>query len=638
MPFPVRYAGCRFPALKGVWDMNGFSRSIATSFKGAGKAFLSFPAVIACAAGFTLVTIIRIHLDWPLQEPYNFLFGCLHWSFAFGAAFSLVPILVARNRMDRPGSFLAANLLGGLAAGIVFPILYLTGGIIPEGARIAKLQNIAVTRLSMGILISLIVFVILAGHPKDQSDFSRSLFMTLKAFFIALIYGLVLMGGTSGVARAIQALLYRDMSIKVFQYLGTLVGFLAFAIFIGYFPDFHMGKVDEHRETAQKQPRFIEILLGTIAIPIALALTAVLLAWAGRILITGEWPVFLQLSGIAASYAVGGLLLHVLVTHHETGLAKFYRQVYPISALVILVFEAWAWILQVKEVGLKMASYSFGLVWLLAVTAMVLLLILKSRAHTLIAVIACSLAFLSVLPVVGLHALPVTAQVNRLESLLKEQNMLAGDSLSPASAMPDLTTREGITDAVDYLVRAEKANLPAWFDERLDNNNRFKEIFGFEKTWPKIDKFAESGSTPIGMFLTLEPGAVDIGDYHWAVNMQINESKGGIPVMVEGENGLYRIVWTVNTVSGIPDLNIMLDDREILVQDMNAYIERISSTFPTNEGKPQNASLHDMSVRFDTPELSVLLVFDHVDVFVEPDADRMNYWLNLNTIYLKEKK
>jgi len=71
---------------------------------------------------------------------------------------------------------------------------------------------------------------------------------------------------------------------------------------------------------------------------------------------------------------------------------------------------------------------------------------------------------------------------------------------------------------------------------------------------------------------------------------------------------------------------------------MNAYIERISATFPTNEGKPQNASLHDMSVRIDTPELSVLLVFDHVDVFVEPDADRMNYWLNLNTIYLKEKK
>lgn len=62
--------------------MNAFTRSIMQIVQGAAKAFTSFPAAIACAFAFTLVTIVRIYLDWPANKDYNFLFNCLHWSFA----------------------------------------------------------------------------------------------------------------------------------------------------------------------------------------------------------------------------------------------------------------------------------------------------------------------------------------------------------------------------------------------------------------------------------------------------------------------------------------------------------------------------------------------------------------------------
>ena len=321
--------------------MNAFSRSISLIFKGAGKAFRTFPATIAFALAFSLVTTVRIHLEWPQQEPLNFLFGCLHWAFALGAIFSLALITAERNRIGKPVSFLLAILLGVVAAAVTFLALYLPGGYIPEGARIARLSTLSAARVGVGILISLIVFVLMAGNPDDHSDFAHSTFMMIKAFFIALIYGLVIMGGASGVAGAFQTLLYREMSVKVYQYLGTVVGFLAFAIFVGYFPDFRQGQDAERREVVQKQPRFIEILFGVILIPIFLGLTAVLLLWTGRILMTGEWPVFTQLSGIAANYALGGILLHILVAHHDTALAKIHRFAFPLASLIILAFEAW---------------------------------------------------------------------------------------------------------------------------------------------------------------------------------------------------------------------------------------------------------------------------------------------------------
>ena len=300
--------------------MNDFSRSISLIVKGAGKAFRSFPASMACAIGFTIVTMIRIQLDWPDQESYNFLFTCLHWSFAAGAAFSLAAVAGVQSRSGKTSTIWAANLCGAAMVVGVFLLLYLPGGILDEGARFARLTHLSTSRVVAFLAVNLLLFILLAGYPRTQSDFARSFFMCHKALLVALIYGGVIMAGTSGVARAVQALLYRDMSEKVYQYLATFVGLFAYAIFVGYFPDFRkppeaVGPLEpekpaeavapaetekpveavapmepelpetpaswwleaaQRRDVVQKQPRFIEILFGAILIPILLALTVVL--------------------------------------------------------------------------------------------------------------------------------------------------------------------------------------------------------------------------------------------------------------------------------------------------------------------------------------------------------------------------
>ncbi|NBJ16329.1 MAG: DUF4153 domain-containing protein [Dehalobacter sp. 4CP] len=623
--------------------MNAFTRSIVQVFRGSAKAFQTFPAAIACAFGFAVVTLIRIQLDWPQQEPYNFLFNSLHWAFAMGAVFSLTVITAAQSRINQKKTFLAANLLGVMAAAVTFLALYQFGGTTPEGSHYAVVTVLAAARVSMAMLVSFLVFTVLAGYPKEQSDFSRSLFMTQKAFFIAIIYGAVIMGGASGVAGAVQALLYHGMSSKVYMVIGTLTGFLVFTIFVGYFPDFRKGEVDEHREVAQKQPRFIEILFGSIMIPIILALTAVLLLWAGKTTMSGIGASsFVQLSGIASAYTIGGIWLHMMVTNYESALAKFYRRVYPIAALVILAFEAWAVVIQLGKSGLKTIEYSFILIWIVALAAAVLLMIRKARSHAVIAVLTCVLAVFSVLPVVGYQELPVTAQVNRLEKILVSQGILQDNQLTPSSVQPERAVRESITDAVDYLASASEAKLPSWFDRRLAQSDVFKDKLGFDKTWPEPEDMpGKDNYIATSLMLPAEP--VDISGYRWAINMQMESVKqmgnvnGKEYITIDGDKGTYRIYWTYPANNNIPSLKIMEDDRVILEQELNGYLDQIAAKFPPGKAETYQAALDDMCLKLETPEISVLLVFSNIDISLDPREDRINYWLNLDELYLKEK-
>nr|HXK78364.1 DUF4153 domain-containing protein [Oscillospiraceae bacterium] len=472
-----------------------------------------------------------------------------------------------------------------------------------------------------------------------RSDFSRSLFMAQKAFFIAAIYGVVLMGGFSGVAGAVQALLYRDMSEKVYMDLGTLAGFLAFTVFVGYFPDFRRGETDEHRESAQKQPRFIEILFGYIMVPIVLALTVVLLLWAGKTVVTGTWPSFEQLAGIAAAYAAGGIWLHIMVTRYETGIAGFYRRVYPIAALVILAFEAWALAVQLGKWGLRTTEYIFLLLWVVTAAASVLLIFMREKAHTIIAAVLCAVAVFSVLPAVGYHALPVAEQTARLERLLTENGMFEDGKIVPAVSEPERSVRESVTETVSFLAYAEDAKLPAWFVEDLNLSSVFRETFGFEQIWPQDeDATGVDEGDYLSTYLTLPSGAVDIGGYRWAVNpVGYKTETGQDSVTIDGDRGTYRIYWTQDYEDGIPNLKITLNDDVILEEDLSGYIDRITEAFPPSVGGTAEATLADMSVQLESPEITVLLVFSDVSISVDTRLNAVSYWFDLSALYLNEK-
>ena len=618
--------------------MNTFKNSILNILKSTGEAFKTFPSAIGCAACFAIVTIIRIELEWPQQEPYNFLFNCLHWSFALGALLSLPLITYAQSRVNTQKAFKLANFIGIAATALTFAVLYMfsASDSAVTGARYAVISNLAAARVGAVMFVSLLSFIVFSGYPKEKSDFAKSFFMTHKAFCIAALYGGVLMAGASGVAGAVEALLYNDMSSKVYLYIATFCGLLSFTIFVGYFPDFRKDAEDEHRDVAQKQPRFIEILLGYILVPIVLALTVVLLIWAGKTIFGGMNSQFYMLYRIAAMYTIGGLWLHIMVTHYETALAAFYRRVYPFAALVILVFEAWALFSQLNESGLKFVEYMFGIMWILAGVSSVLLILRQERAHRSIVILASLLAVVYVLPVLGYNALPVTAQGNRLKALLVSEGMFVNEQIVPAATEPELAVREGITDAVDYLAYANDAKLPSWFDKSLAQSDKFVASMGFKQTWPQRDDDYYGGTDYLSTSLYLSPGPLDISDYQWALNPQEEYKTGQNYVNLVGEKGTYDIYWDMATANNIPSLRILKGETVVLEKDMKDFFDAVIEQYPLGQSQPIHATAEEMSVQVSSEELSVLIVVRNADVSLDPKRDILSYWLNLEAIYIYE--
>lgn len=612
--------------------MSTIKKSISQVLKDALKTFKIYPASMASALGFALVTIVRIHIDWPSQEKYNFLFNSLHLSLALGAIFSLAAVAIANSKYNDKKAFNLANILGAIIVVLSFLLLYFFGGSnhYLDPPRIIRVTDIAAARVSVAIFISMIIFIIIGGHPKDKSDFSRSLFMTHKAFIIAFIYGIAMIAGASGVAAAIQALLYRNMSYDVYMYISTIGGFLAYAIFVGYFPDFRKGSKDEKRDIAQKQAKFIEILFQYIMVPITLALTVVLLLWSIKTLIVREEISFVRLSSIATSYAIIGIWLHLMVTHSVSQIAVFYRKVYPYTALIILAFEARALLIQLNNWGLKTTEYIFIIIWIVNVAAALLLIRNKDKNHERIALITILTAIVAIMPITGYHTLPVKSQINRLEKILIKEGVLVDGSLIPLTNEIDKTIKEKITESIDYLAYKQNAKLPLWFDRDLRNSNTFKEKLGFEKTWPD---FEPDAGLYKGIYLSLPAQAIDISNYQWVANMQY---KGESLITVVGEKGVYQVYWDTDRIDGIPEVKIELEDKIIVEKDIKEYLDQITGKYPPGEGKNIEASLEDMILKLEYPEINVMLVFNSISINVDIERDKINYWANLEDIYIRE--
>lgn len=619
--------------------MSNFTQSIRKVFQNAGKSFKTFPAVMVNAVLFTLVSLVRIAMDWQTQQPYNFLFNTLHASLALGAVFSLAAITYAKSRINTKQSFLMANLAGLIVPAVTFLLLYFFGGYYPkyefqEGTIYKAITVLAGTRVLVGGLISLLGFLLFAGRTKDGSDFSGSLFMTLKAFFLALIYGLVILIGVSGVFGAIQALLYNNMRGEVYQVVTTLSGFVGFSIFIGYFPDFRKDAEDEHRLIAQQQPRFITILLEYILVPIMLALTVVLILWAGQTILGGMNTRFINLYSIATAFAIGGLLLHILITKNDSALAKFYKKVFPIAALFILLFEAWALITQFNKYGLKTAEYLFTIVWIIAFASFILLILKQEKAHRYMVYVTSVLAVIAVLPLVGFTDLPFMEQINRLESTLKRENMLQNDTIVPAAKEPARETKEVITETVDYLINAEGAIYPTWLDPVKLNYNNFRTTMGFERL-----RAGEEPQTPDGsqsLSLMLDTQILDIKGYEWALNSAYFMKEAAGTIQFNGRNGKYDLIWTQQPQS-IPVLEVKKDGVTILKGDLKPFIDQTLQKYPlgSKTGIPETTA--DLTYLMESDQVAVLVVLQNLEINAGPENAKPVYFINLNSMYVKEK-
>ncbi|OLS02697.1 DUF4153 domain-containing protein [Tissierella creatinophila] len=600
-------------------------------FKGAAKSFYRFPAAIISAIVISITAIIKITMDWEVQQTYTLLFDSIQISFFLGAVFSMATVALEEVRSDRKkSSFVLANVSGIVLAIISFLLLYFYGGKIGED-KIVYLSDIAMARVSVAIFVSIVAFVYITSKSKFVDTFSDSFFITQRAFIISAIYGLVIMAGVSGVLGAFQALVYRNLDSRVYQYLGVAVGFLTYTIFLGYFPSFRGTENKEEIDKVKEQPRFIFVLFDYILIPIIMALTVVLLIWSVRVLLKGVDVSFNQLSSIASSYVIIGIWLYIMVSKHDTKIAEFYKRVYPFAGILILIFEAWALFAQLNKFGLKTAEYSFLMIWIFAIISVLLLIFLKDKAYRKVAITAIVISIIWVLPIIGYQDITFNSQVNRLRKTLINEKLLVDDKIVSNNKEVEYVIRGEITDAVDFISYSEKQNTPIWFKKDLNDEKVFKDTFGFEKTYGVYPDPSEYTSSNF----RLETDAIDISDYSLSLRVLPNE-KSDTTNRFKGKNGSYEIMIT-REFQRVPKIIVKLEDKIIVEEDMSKYLSDLSIKYNSKQNSEIKVPFEDMNVIIETEDISILLVFDNINIYRDQIKEKTDYYVELHGIFVKNK-
>ena len=315
----------------------------------------------------------------------------------------------------------------------------------------------------------------------------------------------------------------------------------------------------------------------------------------------------------------------------------FYLKAYPYAALVILAFEAWALVMHLNTYGLQTTEYYFIVTWVVAISSMLLILFKKEWAYVFILWITMGAMLFTVLPVVGYQSLPVRLQTKRLEQLLVDANMFKEGAIVPGSEELDRETRVKITSSALFLAGQNEEAIPKWLNDELFNQATFEKVMGFAPVYP--DSPGSQPSTRYQqVFLQIEPGAIPIVDYDWAILLGSYYGEAAIADTIAGKNGEYQVQWMTGTTDqSIPKLKITLDNQVILEENMSNYLDTILKKYPLGAGDTIEVPLADMSHTFSNDQVSGIIVFRSVNATLDVREDTMSYWFEVASVYLKEK-
>ena len=123
------------------------------------------------------------------------------------------------------------------------------------------------------------------------------------------------------------------------------------------------------------------------------------------------------------------------------------------------------------------------------------------------------------------------------------------------------------------------------------------------------------------------------------MGFQENEGMG---LTFNGKSGEYEIIWGQQTPSRIPILEIKLDGKTILKDDLTAYVKTTLDKYPLGSSQELTSDSKDLIYEVESDQVSVTLLFDHINIYKSGINDdikegEMNHFLSLVTMFLNEK-
>jgi hypothetical protein len=356
-----------------------------------------------------------------------------------------------------------------------------------------------VPRLSMEIgirtavaLFALFIAFIWIPSVRSKITFNESFMIAFKAFFIAIFFSGVIFGGISIILAAIDQLLF-SINNNSYSHAANIVFVLYAPIYFLALIPVYPGKKDGDKEQENPEkhenisklagcPKFLEILISYIIIPLTAVFTVILVIYI-ILNIGGKFWTDNLLEPMIVSYSIVIILVYILASRLENKFTALFRMVFPKILVPIVIFQTVSSVLRTVDMGITHNRYYVIIYGVFATAAGIILSFMPVRKNGIVAAMLIVFSVISIVPPVDAFTVSRSSQISLLKSTLMKNGMLEDDRIKPNASIPD-EDKIKITRALSYLNMMEYTGYISWLPNNFDYYNNFQKTFGFSENVP----------------------------------------------------------------------------------------------------------------------------------------------------------
>ena len=442
------------------------------NFNSIKNTFKRFPFTIISAILATIFLILSTFDEYA--EAYNNKMLSLGLVFVFGIflyAFIKLFNEGLRNYYDLK-NLKNNNLFKILSYVITLPILYgIYELVYQENKVLAFYDN---NFIYFTLIAALVVGTSFVGKFNYHKDFVVYVAKILRAFIISNIYSFIVFVGISGIIFALNSLFKFNFGSSVYLRV-AIFSFILFNV-VTFFSDF--PKVRDSF-TDYKYPKAFRILLVYIITPIVIIYTAILLAYFVKILVLWQIPNNLIVNLVIwfASFSI--VYLFFLSRVDSITFINKFKIVFPFTLFPLLGMMFFAIYLRIKEYGMTENRYIVIAVGLWIFLSLIYYIFYRENSNISIPIFLSVIILITGIGPASATSLSIRSQNARLEKLLRDNKMIAGEEIKPNINI-ESDAKSQIVDIVSYMVRTDRVDKLSYMpkDFKLSEDS-FTKLFGF---------------------------------------------------------------------------------------------------------------------------------------------------------------
>jgi len=461
------------------------------------------------------------------------------------------------------------------------------------------------------LVISFALFAAYLYLPssKNALNFGNVALAHFKSAFTAILYGIVLYVGIAAIIGAIDILLY-DVDYKSYAHAANII-FIFFTplYYLSLLPKFNSRDEndDAKKEISFTYPRFLDILVSYITIPLITAFTAVLIIYFIKILATGVWPVG-QVGPMVLGYSAAGYFIYILSSNLNNKFSVLYRKLFPLILIPLVVMQMVSSYIRIDAYGITESRYYVVLFGIFSIVCALVLIFGKKKNPNTIVLLSAVFALMSIIPPVDAFTVSKNSQERRLTEILNRNKMIVDGEIVKKT---DLSTDDmfEITNISNYMYGMGYLDDMDWFPDKYADNyyGNFKNIYGFEQYY---DRGFPGQEETLYLYAILDENEkINIEDYDLFFRIYIQNKRG------PGEDiGEFSLKGKNYSIKQIPDekgyITITVsDDTNTLIEiPMKEFIDGLFEKSNAPKGAMDKESL---TIEKQNDKLKVkLLIYD----------------------------